>query len=525
MSIENFNPNINSPYVERKNKEKKPKDVKKANELTEIIQEKLPFSNKSTSSDSDDSDSDDELFDSKWESDYFSDNPEFTAVREKTEYIIEEKLPFRNLGDSQPPSSGYRSRQLGTPEDSPSPSSGYRSRHSSSGALPRSEYHVVEHEKIAKQYQQERTQLELKGISFDKDAILQCFANSTIANKKAEELKKAMPLISDSEAQDMAGFIELNRAHLHQLSDKNDVYLRREVTGLPMSLFITSKGNIFWMLKKKGSQNPMYFRSAFKIIQEGIEHDSLKQCAAGTMKIKNESARDSAQSEIQFGSLFQNTPNIAQVLGTIEYKSKSKLNESEHDKILVVGEYYSNGDLADVIDKLPLSEETKDKIVQGVINGGYEIHEKEIVHGDFRPENIFLDNDFTPHIGDFGCCHRFNELPQRMLEAYTHPHAMTASDEELLMMQPKYDVYAMGLALAKMELKIDTLPWESHHPKGGIKGRKSDNEEMVENGLNEFYNNFPVATPRQRLIKKLIHPNINKIPTMEKAKALSENIK
>lgn len=267
----------------------------------------------------------------------------------------------------------------------------------------------------------------------------------------------------------------------------------------------------------------MYFRSAFKIIQEGIEHDSLKQCAAGTMKIKNESARDSAQSEIQFGSLFQNTPNIAQVLGTIEYKSKSKLNEPEHDKILVVGEYYSNGDLADVIDKLSLSEETKDKIVQGVINGGYEIHEKEIVHGDFRPENIFLDSDFTPHIGDFGCCHRFNELPQRMLEAYTHPHAMTASDEELLMMQPKYDVYAMGLALAKMELKIDTLPWESHHPKGGIKGRKSDKEEIVENGLKEFYNNFPVATPRQRLIKKLIHPNINKIPTMEKAKALCDN--
>jgi len=39
--------------------------------------------------------------------------------------------------------------------------------------------------------------------------------------------------------------------------------------------------------------------------------------------------------------------------------------------------------------------------VSGVASGLAHIHAHDIIHGDIRPKNVYLDRDMRPHIGDF----------------------------------------------------------------------------------------------------------------------------
>lgn len=50
------------------------------------------------------------------------------------------------------------------------------------------------------------------------------------------------------------------------------------------------------------------------------------------------------------------------------------------------------------------------KIFQQIINGVHTIHEANIIHRDLKPENVFLDENQTVKIGDFGLARAFESM-------------------------------------------------------------------------------------------------------------------
>ncbi|CAL5421160.1 unnamed protein product [Camellia sinensis] len=81
------------------------------------------------------------------------------------------------------------------------------------------------------------------------------------------------------------------------------------------------------------------------------------------------------------------------------------------DEKLLISDFISNGNLASSLrgrngqPSSSLSWSTRRKIAKGTARGLAYLHEcspRKFVHGDIKPSNILLDNEFQPHISDFG---------------------------------------------------------------------------------------------------------------------------
>lgn len=101
--------------------------------------------------------------------------------------------------------------------------------------------------------------------------------------------------------------------------------------------------------------------------------------------------------------------------------------------------------------RLPLSWETRIKIIRGVANGLAYLHnlEKPIIHRDIKASNVLLDSEFEAHISDFGLA--------RMIES-SHSHVSTQFAGTMGYMPPEYkegftvatvkaDVYSFGILM------------------------------------------------------------------------------
>jgi translation initiation factor 2-alpha kinase 4 len=140
-------------------------------------------------------------------------------------------------------------------------------------------------------------------------------------------------------------------------------------------------------------------------------------------------------------------------------------------KILyIVMEYCGSMTLRDFINK-KFSEpnETKIKLIRGILEGLSYIHSKRIIHRDLKPPNIFLiDNSSKVKIGDFGLAtmgnieHNPYETHQVTIEMsektqgvgttyYRAPEQLSSScyDE-------KIDIYSLGIIMLEMFYKFDS---------------------------------------------------------------------
>lgn len=87
--------------------------------------------------------------------------------------------------------------------------------------------------------------------------------------------------------------------------------------------------------------------------------------------------------------------------------------------------------------------ELRISLLEKIINGLAYIHSRSIAHGDLKPSNIFICNDGTLKIIDFGLSSGPNRRPPNTAYAFS---AKFASPERILGNTPSYrdDIYALG---------------------------------------------------------------------------------
>ncbi|KAI8021573.1 Receptor protein kinase-like protein ZAR1 [Camellia lanceoleosa] len=146
------------------------------------------------------------------------------------------------------------------------------------------------------------------------------------------------------------------------------------------------------------------------------------------------------------------------------------------DEKLLISDFISNGNLASVLrgktGQLPssLSWSTRLKIAKGMARGLAFLHEcspRKFVHGDVKPSNILLDDEFQPYISDFGLNRLINitgnnpsssggfiggALPYQKSTQPERANNYRAPEARVSANRPtqKWDVYSFGVVLLEL---------------------------------------------------------------------------
>ncbi|KAK7270418.1 hypothetical protein RIF29_23535 [Crotalaria pallida] len=107
----------------------------------------------------------------------------------------------------------------------------------------------------------------------------------------------------------------------------------------------------------------------------------------------------------------------------------------------------------DVSHRLPLSWETRVKIIRGVAHGLCYLHglESPIIHRDIKASNVLLDNEFEAHIADFGLARRIDTSHSHVSTqlAGTFGYMPPEYRDGLTVVNKKVDVYSFGVLMVE----------------------------------------------------------------------------
>ncbi|GFO49265.1 testis-specific serine/threonine-protein kinase 1 [Plakobranchus ocellatus] len=134
------------------------------------------------------------------------------------------------------------------------------------------------------------------------------------------------------------------------------------------------------------------------------------------------------------------------------------------DYLAIAMKFYPLGDLGSCVMTLPSTVQTwfAGRLSEAVAY----LHHKRIVHGDIKLQNVFVDEGFTPVLGDFGLCRCIREDVLTITadrfggtEHYWAPE-IRDRDNQMLVDPFKVDTYALGVVIlafvALVKPTIDT---------------------------------------------------------------------
>ncbi|XP_024991811.1 receptor protein kinase-like protein ZAR1 isoform X2 [Cynara cardunculus var. scolymus] len=167
-----------------------------------------------------------------------------------------------------------------------------------------------------------------------------------------------------------------------------------------------------------------------------------------------------------------------QAIGRVKHPNVVKLRAYywAPDEKLLISDFISNGNLASALRgnngqaSAVLSWSARLRITKGTARGLAYLHEcspRKFVHGDIKPSNILLDNEYQPHISDFGLNRLINitgnnpsssggfmggALPylkstqSENINNYRAPEARVSANRPT----QKWDVYSFGVVLLEL---------------------------------------------------------------------------
>ena len=140
----------------------------------------------------------------------------------------------------------------------------------------------------------------------------------------------------------------------------------------------------------------------------------------------------------------------------IQFRGFSYIDFNKNKNITILMDYMKKGSLADLIDQEMKSlcpstyDNTKRQIILvGICRGMMLLHHRHVIHRDLKPENILLDNDFHPHITDFGLS-KFFDPHHSMNQSITNSGTSSYMAPEVINsnhFNTKADVFAFGILM------------------------------------------------------------------------------
>mmetsp|Transcript_21344 Transcript_21344/g.39048 ORF Transcript_21344/g.39048 Transcript_21344/m.39048 type:complete len:499 (-) Transcript_21344:392-1888(-) len=127
----------------------------------------------------------------------------------------------------------------------------------------------------------------------------------------------------------------------------------------------------------------------------------------------------------------------------------------DEDRVYLVLELATGGDLYQYLKKGPLSQEDAAFVFAQVATGIQHLHSHGIAHRDLKPENIMLGRDLKAKIADFGC------VSQKSARSTLCGTACILAPEMIvgLSYDHRVDVWALGVLL--FEMVVGFSPFES----------------------------------------------------------------
>ena len=118
-----------------------------------------------------------------------------------------------------------------------------------------------------------------------------------------------------------------------------------------------------------------------------------------------------------------------------------------------IEELAENGELFNYIYELDkgFPEKMSSKIFSSIIKSVNILHQNNIIHGDIKPENILLGNDFVPKLIDFGFSTKFNKKNNNIIfttegsDIYSSPELRKANINGYDGI--KSDIFSLGVTL------------------------------------------------------------------------------
>ena len=234
-------------------------------------------------------------------------------------------------------------------------------------------------------------------------------------------------------------------------------YLTFDSSELYDDRLIGNKSEDFDILKILGEGS---FGQVFKVISKlNNKVYAMKKLNLKEIQRTNQKAYELALNEINFLQELDNAHII-----------KYYKNFREGDYLYIIIEYAANGDLdkfikAHKVFNNPIPEELLWNIILQCMEALSYIHNKNVIHRDIKPFNIFMDNNLFIKIGDFGCSaikfennNTFSKLTQtqvsKMLCGDTRVYTPNFSAKEIDNNEKNYDsrvdVYSMGITFCEM---------------------------------------------------------------------------
>ncbi|XP_075687799.1 NUAK family SNF1-like kinase 1 [Rhinoderma darwinii] len=134
------------------------------------------------------------------------------------------------------------------------------------------------------------------------------------------------------------------------------------------------------------------------------------------------------------------------------------------DKIIIVMEYASNGELYDFINnKHQLPESEARRFFRQIVSAVHYCHKKGIVHRDIKLENILLDENLNVKLADFGLSNLYHK--NQVLETYCGSPLYASPEivKGLPYHGPEVDCWALGVLL--YALIYGSMPFDNSNYK------------------------------------------------------------
>ena len=156
-------------------------------------------------------------------------------------------------------------------------------------------------------------------------------------------------------------------------------------------------------------------------------------------KIPKSDIKDASEFFSESRLLYQSShQNVVQVLYACE----------DDANVFIAMPYYSNGSLKSLMNQRPLTVREIVRFGCQILSGLHNIHSKNLIHFDIKPDNILLTDRYEAVLSDFGLAKQ-TELglakPSRLYTIMSAPEIATPDNIDL-----RFDIYQFGFTLYRM---------------------------------------------------------------------------